>query len=64
VEALGGLLLLVGVACVGGGLLMDSSYGGGVQSQSAIPVWRGFRVVGAISIVIGAAFLGLSMLFG
>ena len=64
VEALGGLLLIIGVACVGGGLLMDSTYGGGVKSQSAIPVWRGFRVVGAISIVIGVAFLGLAMLFG
>ena len=64
VEALGGLLLIVGVACVGGGLLMDSTYGGGVKSQSSIPVWRGFRLVGAISIVVGVAFLGLAMLLG
>ena len=63
-EALGGLLLIVGVACVGGGLLMDSTYGGGVKSQSSIPVWRRFRVVGAISIVVGVAALGIAMLFG
>ena len=63
-EALGGLLLIVGVACVGGGLLMDSTYGGGVKSQSAIPVWRGFRLVGAISIAIGVVALGIAMLFG
>ena len=63
-EALGGLLLIVGVACVGGGLLMDSTYGGGVKSQSSIPLWRGFRMVGAVSIVVGIAALGLSMLLG
>jgi hypothetical protein len=64
VEALGGLLLIIGVACVGGGLMMDSNYGGGVQSQSAIPLWRGFRIVGAIAVVVGVGFLALAMLFG
>ena len=63
-EALGGLFLIVGIACVGGGLLMDSTYGGGVKSQSSIPLWRGFRMVGVISIAIGVAALGLSVLFG
>jgi len=63
-EALGGLLLIIGVACVGGGLLMDNTYGGGVKSQTSIPLWRGFRMVGAVSIVVGIAALGLSMLFG
>jgi hypothetical protein len=63
-EGLGGLLLIIGVACVGGGLLMDSTYGGGVKSQTAIPVWRGFRLVGAISITLGVAALGVAMLFG
>ena len=63
-ESIGGLLLIIGVACIGGGLLMDSTYGGGVKSQTSIPVWRGFRLVGAISIVVGVALLGLAMLFG
>ena len=63
-EALGGLLLIIGIACVGGGLLMDSTYGGGVKSQSSIPLWRGFRMVGIAAIAIGVAALGLAMLFG
>jgi hypothetical protein len=64
VEALGGLLLIAGIACVGGGLLMDATYGGGVKSQSSIPLWRGFRIVGVGAIAIGLAALGLAMLFG
>ena len=64
VEALGGLLLIVGIACVGGGLLMDATYGGGVKSQSSIPLWRGFRMVGAAAIAVGIAVLGVAMLFG
>jgi hypothetical protein len=63
-EGLGGLLLIIGVACVGGGLLMDNTYGGGVKSQTSIPLWRGFRMVGAIAIALGVAVLGVTMLFG
>jgi hypothetical protein len=63
-ETLAGLLLIGGVACVGGGFLMDSSYGGGTTSQTAIPVWRRFRTFGAIAIAIGAVVLGLSVLVG
>ena len=58
------VLLIIGVACVGGGLLMDNTYGGGVKSQTSIPLWRGFRMVGAISIALGVAVLGVVMLFG
>jgi hypothetical protein len=63
-EAVGGLLVIIGIACVGGGLLMDSTYGGGIKSQSSIPLWRGFRMVGAIAIAVGVAALGLAMLLG
>jgi len=62
-ETLGGLLLIAGIACVGGGLLMDSNYGGGIKSQSAAPVWRGFRMVGIVAIAIGLAAFGLAALF-
>jgi hypothetical protein len=64
VETLGGLLLIVGIACIGGGLLMDSNYGGGVEWQSAAPLWRGFRIVGVVALAIGLAALGLAALFG
>jgi hypothetical protein len=63
-ETLGGLLLIVGIACVGGGLLMDSNYGGGVKSQSSVPLWRGFRMVGIVAIAIGLAAFALAALFG
>ena len=62
-EAFGGLLLIIGVACIGGGLLMDANYGGGIKSQSAAPIWRGFRMVGVVSIAIGIAALGLAVIF-
>jgi hypothetical protein len=62
-EAFGGLLLIVGVACIGGGFLMDSNYGGGIKWQSAAPVWRGFRMVGVVSLAIGLAALGLAVIF-
>ena len=61
-ENLGGLLLIVGIACVGGGLLMDANYGGGIKSQTAAPLWRGFRTVGIVAIAIGAAAFGLAQL--
>ena len=54
------MLLIVGIACVGGGLLMDANYGGGIKSQSSGPLWRGFRMVGVISIAIGIVALGLA----
>ena len=60
---MGGLLLIVGVACIGGGFLMDSNYGGGIKSQTATPVWRGFRMVGVVSIAVGIATLGLALIF-
>jgi hypothetical protein len=62
VETLGGLLLILGIACVGGGLLMDTNYGGGIKSQSAAPLWRSFRMVGIVAIAIGLAALALSAL--
>jgi len=62
-QTIGGVLLIVGVACVGGGLLMDTNYGGGIKSQSAAPLWRGFRMVGIGAIAIGVAALGLAALF-
>ena len=62
-ETLGGLLVIVGIACVGGGLLMDSNYGGGDSWQSAAPVWRGFRMVGVVALAIGLAVFGLALLF-
>jgi hypothetical protein len=63
-EAVGGLLVIIGVACVGGGFLMDSNYGRGTTSQTAVPVWRSFRVVGLGAIALGVVALGLSVLFG
>ena len=63
-ETLGGLLLIIGIACIGGGLLMDSNYGGGDTRQSAAPLWRGFRMVGVVALAIGLAALGLAALFG
>ena len=63
-EALGGLLIIIGVACVGGGLLMDSNIGRGTTSQSAVPLWRNFRRVGIGAIALGVAAWGLSLLFG
>jgi hypothetical protein len=63
-ETLGGLLLIVGIACVGGGLLMDANYGGGIKSQSSIPLWRGFRMIGIVAIAIGLIALGLAALIG
>jgi hypothetical protein len=61
-ETMGGLLLIIGVACVGGGLLMDTNYGGGIKSQSAAPLWRGFRMVGVVAIATGLVALGLAAL--
>ena len=61
-ETVGGLLLILGIACAGGGLLMDTNYGGSIKSQSAAPLWRGFRMVGMVAIAIGLAALGLAAL--
>jgi hypothetical protein len=62
--SLGGVLVIIGVACVGGGFLMDTNYGAGTTRNSSIPLWRGFRRVGFGSAALGLVALGLGLLFG